>query len=226
MIASRNSPNEAGIILTSTTLMLSLKDFGLRVKQEVGDRSLVSSSTEGRTDEGRTEFSGVHVSTNHIKRERIAAMNQRLAFRVGGKSMTEMTASHMMNREVISFGKETYCNVLAETMLKGRFGSIPITNHKKELIGVVSEYDLMEALKEGMDLRETLAVEIMAKPVISITEEMPIEEVIHLLLSKHFIRVPVVDAEEILIGIISRRDILGCYAKSGFGPLPGFKHDV
>lgn len=153
-------------------------------------------------------------------------MQKRLAFRVGGKSMMEMTASHMMNRDVISFGKETYCNVLAESMLKGGFGSIPVTNHNKKLIGVVSEYDLMNALKKGMDLRETLAFEVMAKPAVSIKEEMPIEEVITFLQSQHFIRVPVVDPEERLIGIISRRDILGVYVKSSFGPLPGFKHDV
>lgn len=156
----------------------------------------------------------------------MGTMERRLAFRVGGKTMTEMTAAHAMNRKVISFGKETYCNVLAETMLKGGFGSIPITNHHKQLIGVVSEYDLMNALKEGMDLRETLAIEVMAKPVVSIQEETPIEEVINLLRDQHFIRVPVVNIKEMLIGIISRRDILGCYVKSSFGPLPGFKHDV
>ncbi len=153
-------------------------------------------------------------------------MERRLAFRVGGKSMTEMTASHMMNREVISFGKEIYCNVLAEAMLKGGFGSIPLIDHKKKLIGVVSEYDLLNAMKEGMDLHETLAFEVMAKPVVSVNEKTPIEEVMALLQSKHFIRVPVVDTEGTLVGIIARRDILGTYVKSSFGPLPGFKHDV
>ncbi|MFQ5597242.1 MAG: HPP family protein [Nitrospiria bacterium] len=153
-------------------------------------------------------------------------MERRLAFRFGGKGMKDMAVSHMMKRDVISFGKEIYCNILAESMLKGGFGSIPIIDHQRRLIGIVSEYDLLNALTKGMDLRETLAFEVMTQPAVTIKEEMPIEEVILLLQSQHFIRVPVVDPEGKLIGIVARRDILGCYVKSSFGPLPGFKHDV
>jgi len=144
---------------------------------------------------------------------------ERLAFRPGGKSMTEMIASHIMERKVISFGKEVYCDVLSAKMFKGGFGSIPIIDKGKKLIGVVSEYDILEALKKGMDLRETLAFEVMTQEVVSIKEDTAIAEVIDLLQSDHFIRVPVIDAEGKLIGILARRDILGAYVKSGIDAL-------
>ncbi len=151
---------------------------------------------------------------------------RRLAFRVGGKSMMEMTASHMMERNVISFGKNAYCYELADVLFNRGFGSIPIIDRGRTLIGLVSEYDILDALMEGTNLRETLSLEVMTQPAISVKEETPIEDVITLLQSRHLIRVPVVDNEGKLTGIIARRDILKCYVKSNFGPLPGFRHDV
>lgn len=147
---------------------------------------------------------------------------ERLAFRPGGKSMIEMRASHIMTRDICCVGKEVYCDVLVDKMLKGRFGSIPIIDKEKTLIGIVSEYDILNALKKGMDLRETLAFEVMTREVISIKEGAAIMEVINLLQSDHFIRLPVVDAQGKLVGILARRDILGAYLKSNFDdPRPG-----
>ncbi len=146
---------------------------------------------------------------------------ERLAFRPGGKSMTEMTASHIMKRDIICFGKEVYCDVLSSKMLKGGFGSIPIIDSNKILCGVVSEYDILNALRQGMDLRNTLAFEVMTQDVLSVNENTAITEIIELLQSEHFIRIPVVDAQGKLIGILSRRDILGAYVKSSYAQLPG-----
>ncbi len=151
---------------------------------------------------------------------------QRLAFRVGGKSMTDMNADHTMERKVISYGTNAYCHELAEILFNRGFGSIPIVDHERILIGLVSEYDILNALMKGMDLRGTLAQEVMTQPAISVREDTPIADVITLLQSRHLIRVPVVDHEGKLSGIIARRDILKCYIKSRFGPLPGFRHNV
>lgn len=151
---------------------------------------------------------------------------QRLGFRVGGKSMAETTASHVMERDVVSFRKDAYCHELADTLFNKGFGSIPIIDYERTLMGLVSEYDILNALMEGRNLRETLAQEVMAQPAISVKEETPIVEVIALLQSRHLIRVPVVDNEGKLTGLVARRDILKCYIKSSFGPLPGFRHNV
>lgn len=146
---------------------------------------------------------------------------ERLAFRPGGKSMTEMRASHIMQRDIICFGKEVYCDVLSAKMLKGGFGSIPIIDKENTLSGVLSDYDILNALKKGMDLRNTLAFEIMTKKVVSVKEDTPIAEVIELLQSEHFLRVPVVDNQGKLMGLLARRDILGAYVKSSYEQLPG-----
>ncbi|MFQ5579742.1 MAG: CBS domain-containing protein [Nitrospiria bacterium] len=151
---------------------------------------------------------------------------ERLAFRVGGKSMTDMIASHIMERNVVSFRRGAYCHEVADLLFNKGFGSVPIVDHEQTLIGLMSEYDILNALMEEKNLRETLVQELMAQPAISVKEETPIEDVIGLLQSRHLIRVPVVDKAGKLSGLVTRRDILNCYIKSQFGPLPGFRHNV
>jgi len=139
---------------------------------------------------------------------------------IGGKSMKEMTASHLMEKAVVSFGEETTCHILAESMFEGGFGSIPIIDQDGILKGLVSEYDILDSLIKGKDLQLTPASEVMTKGVTAIQADMPCEEVIALLQDKHYIRVPVVNSENRLVGILSRRDVLGSYIESTMGGLP------
>lgn len=142
-------------------------------------------------------------------------------FWVGGKTLWEMDASHLMKREVVAFLSEAPCHDLAEAMVKGCFGGIPIVDAERRLIGIVTEFDLLNALLAGMDLREIAAGEVMSEPI-CITEEMRTEEMMVLFQSGHLIRVPVVDKENRLIGMVTRRDLLAGYVESMPGALPVF----
>lgn len=143
-------------------------------------------------------------------------------FMNGGKTMVEMSAAHLMEREVVSCEADTDCQVLAEVMHKRNFGSIPIVDGHSRLIGLVSESDLLDAMIKGKELSKTSASEVMTELVVSIPAEMSAEEVCVLLQSRHLIRVPVVDRKGCLIGIVARRDILASYLESTLRPLPYF----
>ena len=140
---------------------------------------------------------------------------------VGGKTLWEMDASHLMERNVVSFTAETTCHDLAEAMIKGRFGGIPIVDAERRLVGIVTEFDLLNALLAGLDLKETTAGEVMSEPI-CITEDMKTEEMMTLFQSGHLIRVPVVNREGRLTGMVTRRDMLAGYLESTLGPLPIF----
>lgn len=62
---------------------------------------------------------------------------------------------------------------------------------------------------------ELTATDIMTRDVVTVTvtEEMLVTDVVHLLQSRHLIRVPVVNGN-ILIGIIARRDIVFAYVRA------------
>lgn len=140
----------------------------------------------------------------------------------GGQTLTEMIASHLMERDVVYFESDGSCHDIAEAMVKRNFGDVPIVDAERRVIGMVTEYDLLSALMKGADLRRLSAAQIMTHAPIVISEETQGEEIIALIQARHLIRVPVVDSEGKLVGIVARRDILAGYIESTFGPLPAF----
>ncbi|HET6371264.1 MAG TPA: CBS domain-containing protein, partial [Nitrospiria bacterium] len=128
---------------------------------------------------------------------------------------------HLMERAVLSFEGAASCHDLAEAMVKGNFGCIPIVDREGKLVGVVTESDLLDILAKGEDLTKAKSQEWMSPPI-AISESMSVKEIIALLQDRSLIRVPVVDPAGKLIGILARRDVLAGYIESMSGPFPKF----
>jgi CBS domain-containing protein len=145
---------------------------------------------------------------------------RRIDYMLGGEDFKRMTAAHFMQTDVYYYAKNSSGDKLATAITMGGFGSVPIVDKGKKLVGIVSEFDLLKAIMGGKDLEKLAAEEIMTKDPISVKEETTSEAVIELLQEKHLIRVPVIDKEGTLIGIVARRDILQGYLKSRENPPP------
>lgn len=126
---------------------------------------------------------------------------------VGPKPLREATALHFMERAVAFFKKETPCDAILSTMVNGNFGSVPIVDDEMKLIGIVSEYDLLDALLTGIDVTRLSAAEIMKHPH-PVSTDCPALEIGRFIQQNHLIRVPVVDRENRLVGVVARRDLL------------------
>lgn len=124
-----------------------------------------------------------------------------------------LTVGTLMEKNVQSGHEETVAELLASEMMEG-FGSLPIIDHAGRLIGIVSEFDLLNALRKGKILREVTAGEIMTPNPVSVTQNTDVLTVIDVLQNNHLIRVPVVDSTGKLVGILARRDILRGYLQS------------
>ncbi len=118
-----------------------------------------------------------------------------------------------MEDAVFAVRPDTKGSTIAETMTERNFGSVPVVKEDSTLVGLVSEFDLLRAIEEGKDLRSVKAEELMTKNVVTVTEEMLVKDLIHLLQERHFIRVPVVRGD-VLVGIASRRDVVFGYLKA------------
>ena len=103
---------------------------------------------------------------------------------------------------------------LAGAITEGGFGSVPILASDRKVMGIVSEFDLLEAIANGKELSRVTAGEIMTREINSVTPDTPVLEIIQLLQSKHLIRIPVVDVNGVLAGIVARRDILLGYLRA------------
>jgi CBS domain-containing protein len=125
----------------------------------------------------------------------------------------QLTVRTIMEKEVQSADKETGAEMLASYMMEG-FGSVPIIDGNNKLLGIVSEFDLLTALRKGKQLNEVTAGEIMTANPVSVTQDTNVMTLIDVLQNNHLIRVPVVDSTGKLIGIVARRDLLRGYLQA------------
>jgi CBS domain-containing protein len=82
-------------------------------------------------------------------------------------------------------------------------GSLLVEREGK-LVGIVTERDfVVRVLATGLDHTKTKVGDVMSYPVIAVSPDSPIEEAVALMLSHGFRRLPVVDLEGKLLGMIT-----------------------
>ena len=140
-----------------------------------------------------------------VDRESLEALKQ--------SKFGHLKVADIMEKNVQSGQKETEAKILASDMMEG-FGSLPIIDPTGRLVGIVSEFDLLNALRMGKNLSNVSAEDIMTPNPVSVTQNTDIVTVIEVLQNNHLIRVPVVDSKGHLIGILARRDILRGYLQT------------
>ena len=79
-------------------------------------------------------------------------------------------------------------------------------------MGIVTDYDLLHAMIEGLDLRNIAAI-IMSTVPVTVTEDQTLAQVAELFQDRSLTRVPVVRNKK-LVGILARRDLLFGYMKA------------
>jgi CBS-domain-containing membrane protein len=125
-----------------------------------------------------------------------------------------MTVARFMVSDVQAALSETTASQIAAMMLEG-FGAVPIVDPTQRLIGIVTEQDLLISLERNQKWGEVLAQDIMTPNPYSVGPDTDLATLVHVLRVSNLIRVPVVVAEEKLVGIVARRDILRAYLNYG-----------
>ena len=118
-----------------------------------------------------------------------------------------MNAIDIMNRPVLAAAKSTSARDLAIQMLMGGFSGIPITDRDGTVVGIVSELDIIRALRAGKPLDNVPAAEIMTAAVITVNVDTTVEEIMEMMDTKRIVRVPVLEDGK-LVGVVSRPDVL------------------
>jgi CBS domain-containing protein len=143
---------------------------------------------------------------------------RRSEFMLGGEDINNIKACQAMESSVRSCSPTTRWKDIASALVDGSYGSLPVIDSETNLIGIVSEYDLLRVLNTGKDENKITAKDIMTKKAVTVTEDTPMMDVTKLLEAKHLIRVPVVNGKR-LVGILARRDILLCHLRATAKPL-------
>jgi CBS domain-containing protein len=157
-----------------------------------------------------------------------------------------MNAADVMVSNVITVGPDATVQEVADVLLRNRISGVPVTGPQGELLGIVSEGDLLRRPEAGTMRRsswwlgllassEGLAADyiksnsrrvedVMTRRVVTATPETPVAEVATLL-EKHAVkRVPIVKDGK-TVGIVSRANLLQALATLKSVP-PGTRDDA
>lgn len=124
-----------------------------------------------------------------------------------------LTVRDVMEDAVFTVSPQAKGFVIADILAERNIGSVPVVEEDRTLVGLVSEFDLLRVMDEGKDLGQLAATDIMTRDVVTVTEEMPVKDVVHLLQERHLLRVPVLKGK-VLVGVVARRDIVFGYVRA------------
>jgi CBS-domain-containing membrane protein len=135
----------------------------------------------------------------------------------------------VMTTRVIWVRKDTPFRDLAAALRKHRISAFPVLGEEDEVIGVVSEADMLtkEALdgeprvfsgilhrRDNEKARGITAGDLMTAAVVAVAPEDTVEHAAQLMYSRKVKRLPVIDADGRLVGIISRADVLAVFDRT------------
>jgi CBS domain-containing protein len=118
-----------------------------------------------------------------------------------------MNAADVMNSPIVAATTKASAREIALYMLLGGFSGVPILDDAGVLAGIVTENDLLHAIRAGKALEDTTVDEIMTRNVVTVDVGASVEEVMEVLESEKILRVPVMQAGT-MVGIVSRPDLL------------------
>lgn len=112
----------------------------------------------------------------------------------------------IMTRSVKTATREMSLREVAAMMRDGDMGSIPVVENGK-LVGIVTDRDIVvRAVAEGFDVSTEIG-EVMTTEVFSAREDDFVFEAIRLMGDKQVRRVPIINEQGELVGIIAMADV-------------------
>lgn len=147
--------------------------------------------------------------------------------------MSELLARDVMVKKVITINKNASVAELSELLIKNKISGVPVVDDSGKLVGIATEGDLivrdadlhfpryfklldsiiyLESLnKFKRNLRKYLGTkveDVMTSKVKIVKEDIPVNVVANIMIRDNVNRVPVLDNDGNLVGIITRADIV------------------
>ncbi len=116
-----------------------------------------------------------------------------------------------MRRGVVTLKSTDAAVEAAKQMKKHSIGSIVVSDNQKA-IGIVTETDIAyKIVAGGLDPKKTTLKTIMSAPLKTIRTDSKIDDVAQIMREHRIKRVPVVDNEDRLVGIVADDDLIGVF---------------
>jgi CBS-domain-containing membrane protein len=139
------------------------------------------------------------------------------------------TVKNVMSSSVVAVRENADFKAMVTAMRSRRISAFPVIDSFSRVLGVVSEADLLLKetvpalpqgairlawrLKDRSKAAGVTAAEVMTKPAVTIDEDAPVAAAARLMQSRKVKRLPVVDDNGRLRGIITRTDVLSVFER-------------
>jgi CBS domain-containing protein len=130
-----------------------------------------------------------------------------------------MTIGEFCNREVVYALRETTVVEAAKLMRSHHVGSLVVVDQigtgKRKPVGIVTDRDIVvEVTATGLDPKTITAEDIMSSQLATVREEDTVEQTMEMMRFKGVRRLPVVDRDGGLAGIVTIDDLLELVAEN------------
>jgi len=117
------------------------------------------------------------------------------------------TVGDIMLTNHLATSEDTSAHAVAMKLLHAGYQGLPVLDREGRVVGKITEINLLRALKDGRDLKQTRVKEIMspAPPVVSM--ETALEVAMEIMEAHRLIRLPVM-REDRFVGSVTRHDLL------------------
>lgn len=125
-------------------------------------------------------------------------------------SNDETTAADIMTRNVTTVTEDMNVEDVLKILINKKITGLPVVDAKGKMVGIVSEYDLLKQLssKKRLSPSDFQGKMQFSKTVAAITEDTPLQEIVRQFVDARYRRLPVIDNKGVLLGIITRRDLM------------------
>ncbi|MEV6202934.1 CBS domain-containing protein [Streptomyces sp. NPDC051771] len=120
--------------------------------------------------------------------------------------MKHLKVGGLMTDDVVSALPDTSFREVAKLLAEHDISGLPVVDADERVLGVVSESDLLAR-------RALTARGVMSAPAVTVHAEEAAADAARLMVRRGVERLPVVDEEERLVGIVTRRDLLRVFLR-------------
>lgn len=150
-----------------------------------------------------------------------------------------MKVKEIMIKDVISTRPDDNAQDALRLLFKMQISGLPVIDEKGRLVGMFTEKDILAHIlpsyiekvgrfiyegnpkstkKKLSELSKIKVSQLMRRDVVTTTEDTALCEVARIMLTQRARRLPVLDKEKRVVGIVAREDIVRAYAKeAGWG---------
>ena len=124
-----------------------------------------------------------------------------------------LQAKDLMHTDFVTIGPDDPASKAVNLLLERNISGLPVVDSAGCLLGVISEFDLLDLVWAPESARTNKVYQYMTRDVQAVAETTSLNEVAELFRIRSLRRLPVV-RDEHLVGVISRHDLLKSIAEA------------